>query len=188
MTAYHDDEWGIPLHDDRKQFEFLMLEAMQCGLSWNLMINKRNIFRDCFDDFNFEKIALYADEDIERILSFKGMIKSPQKVIAIIENAKAFIRIRNEHESFSKWLWSFSEGKTICYTGHEKGKIPAANMLSDTIAKALKKYGFKYLGGVTVYSHLQACGIINDHIKECFRYKHITNNYPTVIKSCDGER
>ena len=188
MIRYHDEEWGLPLHDDQKQFEFLMMEAMQCGLSWNLMMEKREIFRECFAGFDYEIVACFTEDDVARILATPGMIRSPQKVRAIINNARAFKQIRKEHGSFSEWLWNFTKGKTVCYMGHEKGRMPAANALSDEIAKALKKYGFKYLGSVTVYSHLQACGIINDHLVECFRYKDILENYPTVRKRCAGEK
>lgn len=182
MKTYHDTEWGIPLHDDQKQFEFLMLEAMQCGLSWDLMIRKREIFRSCFDDFDYERVAAYTDADIDRIMNTEGMIRSRRKIEAIINNAKYFIQIREEFGSFSSWLWSYSGNKTILYIGHEKGRIPVSNGLSDEIAKELKKRGFKYLGTITVYSHLQACGMINDHGKDCPCYQHIVENYPTVRK------
>ncbi len=182
MKTYHDTEWGIPLHDDWKQFEFLMMEAMQCGLSWDLMIKKREIFRSCFDGFDFDRIAAYDEADVDRIMNTGGMIRSRRKIEAIINNAKCFQQIRKEYGSFDQWLWSFSGGKTILYIGHEKGSIPVSNGLSDQIARKLKKRGFKFLGTVTVYSHLQACGIINDHGKDCPRYKYIVDNYPTVRK------
>ena len=179
---YHDEEWGIPLHDDRGQFEFLMMEVMQCGLSWGLMMKKREIFRACFDNFEYEKIASYDERDIERILNTDGMIRSRRKIEAIIYNARCFMKIRDEYGSFSDWLWSYSDGKTILYNRHEKGEMPVSNGLSDTISKELKKRGFKYLGSITVYSHLQACGIINDHCDECPRYEYINKNFPTVRK------
>ena len=182
MKTYHDTEWGIPLHDDQKQFEFLMMEAMQCGLSWDLMIKKREIFRSCFDGFDFDRIAAYDEADVDRIMNTEGMIRSRRKIEAIINNAKCFQQIRKEYGSFDQWLWSFSGGKTILYIGHEKGSIPVSNGLSDQIARELKKRGFKFLGTVTVYSHLQACGIINDHSKDCPCYKYIVENYPTVRK------
>jgi len=182
MVKYHDEEWGIPLHDDQKQFEFLMMEVMQCGLNWNMMIQKREIFHQCFDGFDYDKIAVYGEEDIERILTVEGMIRSRRKVEAVIHNARCFQTIREEHGSFSKYLWDYSKGKTILYAGHQKGMIPAKNFLSDQVSKDLKKRGFKYLGSVTVYSHLQACGIINDHVEGCFRYQDIVSNYPVVKK------
>ena len=182
MMRYHDEEWGTPLHDDQKQFEFLMMEVMQCGLNWNMMIQKREIFCQCFDGFDYEKIALYAEADVERILASEGMIRSRRKVEAVIHNARCFRAVREEFGSFSRYLWGFSKGKTLLYSGHQQGKIPAKNSLSDEVSKDLKHRGFKYLGSVTVYSHLQACGIINDHRKECFRYREIVEQYPVVRK------
>ncbi|MBQ9887521.1 MAG: DNA-3-methyladenine glycosylase I [Lachnospiraceae bacterium] len=179
---YHDEEWGVPLHDDRGQFEFLMMEVMQCGLSWNLMMKKREIFRSCFDNFDYDTIAGYDENDIERIMNTEGMIRSRRKIEAVIHNARCFQKIREEFGSFSAWLWAFSDGKTILYTGHNQGDIPVSNGLSDKVSKELKKRGFKYLGTITVYSHLQACGIINDHGDECPCYKKIVENYPTVCK------
>ena len=179
---YHDTEWGVPLHDDRGQFEYLMMEVMQCGLKWDLIINKRDIFNKCFDGCDYDKIAAYTEKDIERILNTPGMIKSPRKVAAIINNAKCFQQIRKEYGTFCNYLWGFSDGKTILYDKHNEGFIPISNGLSDKISKDLKKRGFKYLGTVVIYSHLQACGIINDHDKNCPRYKYIVDNYPTTYK------
>lgn len=187
MIKYHDEEWGTPLHDDRKQFEFLMMEVMQCGLSWNMMIQKREIFRSCFDDFDYNKIVSYEEADIQRILKTEGMIRSRRKVEAVIHNAVCFLKLREEFGSFSEYLWNYSKGRCILYTGHQKGNIPARNGLSDTISKDLKKRGFKYLGPVTVYSHLQACGIINDHSESCFRYSELVDKYPVVRKRKDQE-
>lgn len=187
MIRYHDDEWGIPVYDDRKQFEYLMLEVMQCGLNWNMMIQKREIFRECFDNFDFDKIASYKESDVERIMKTEGMIRSERKIRAVISNAKCFQKVREEFGTFSSYLWNYSKGKTILYAGHQKGKIPAKNGLSDKISKDLKKRGFKYLGSVTVYSHLSSCGIINDHVENCFRYKDILENYPVVRKRKDNE-
>ncbi|MCC2877616.1 DNA-3-methyladenine glycosylase I [Lachnoclostridium pacaense] len=182
MTRYHDEEWGIPLHDDYRQFEFLMMEVMQCGLNWNMMIQKREIFRQCFDGFDYDKVAAYGDRDVERILVAEGIIRSRRKVEAVIHNARRFLEIREEYGSFSRYIWSFSKGKTILYAGHQKGRIPASNKLSDEVSRDLKKRGFKYMGSITVYSHLQACGVINDHGEGCFRYRDIIENYPTVRK------
>ena len=187
MIRYHDEEWGIPVYDDRKQFEYLMLEVMQCGLNWNMMIQKREIFRECFDNFDFDKIASYKESDVERIMKTEGMIRSERKIRAVISNAKCFQKVREEFGTFSNYLWNYSKGKTILYAGHQKGKIPAKNGLSDKISKALKKRGFKYLGSVMVYSHLSSCGIINDHVENCFRYKDILENYPVVRKRKDNE-
>ncbi|BDF37366.1 DNA-3-methyladenine glycosylase I [Lachnospiraceae bacterium] len=180
MVKYHDEEWGIPLHDDGRQFEFLMMEVMQCGLNWNMMIQKREIFRDCFDGFDYEKVALYGEDDIERIMQTEGMIRSRRKIEAVIHNARCFQKVREEFGSFSAYLWRFSDGKTIFYEGHESGELPARNGLSDEVSRDLKKRGFKYLGSITVYSHLQACGIINDHVKECFRYEDVAGRVPDI--------
>ena len=182
MKRYHDTEWGVPVHDDRKQFEFLMMEALQCGLSWDLMIKKREIFRVCFDNFDFDAVAAYQTEDVERIMNTEGMIRSRRKIEAIIHNAVCFQQIRKEFGSFSDWLWRFSGGKTILYTGHNDGDVPVSNGLSDRISKELKRRGFKYLGTVTVYSHLQACGMINDHDRNCDCFSRIVSGYPTVRK------
>lgn len=187
MIRYHNEEWGVPLHDDRKQFEFLMMEVMQSGLNWNMMIQKREIFRKCFDAFDYEKVAAYGEPEIQRILSTEGMIRSRRKVEAVIQNARCFLDIREEYGSFSEYLWGFSDGKTILYDGHGDGQIPARNALSDRVSKDLKKRGFKFLGSVTVYSHLQACGIINDHQKDCFRYQEILAHCQTIQKPREDE-
>lgn len=175
--TYHDREWGEPLHDDRKQFEFLMMEVMQCGLSWTLMLKKRETFRQCFDNFDYNKIALYDEAKIQSIMETPDMIKSLRKIQAVIANARAFIKIREEFGSFDEFLWSYSNHKTLVYQSHQE-KWVARNELSDEIAKELKKRGFKYLGSITVYSHLQACGLINDHEERCYKYQQIIDKYP----------
>lgn len=188
LVSYHDNEWGVPVHDDVKQFEYLFLEAMQCGLSWSLMLKKREVFRACFDGFDFEKIALYGEDDIKRIMSTDGMIRSVQKIRAIINNARCFIDIRAEHGTFSDYLWGFTDGKTLLYEAHAEGLIPVCNGLSDRIAADLKKRGVKYLGSITMYSHLQACGIINDHDKGCPCYERINSRFPTVLRERELEQ
>ena len=188
MIRYHDEEWGVPLHDDRKQFEFLMMEVMQCGLNWNMMINKRQIFRECFAGFDFDQVAAFGEADIQRIMKMPGMIRSRRKIEAVIGNARCYQQIREEHGSFSQYIWSYTDGKTIIYNHHSEGWIPAGNGLSDQISKDLKRYGFKYLGSITVYSHFQACGIINDHAQECPRFQVINENYPVVIKRRSQEQ
>lgn len=185
--VYHDTEWGIPVHDDRHMFEHLILECMQCGLSWALMLKKREIFRKCFDNFDYDRIADYNEADVERILNTEGMIRSPRKVNAIINNARCYQKVREEFGTFCDYIWSYSDGKTILYQGHDAGRIPVSNGLSVRISKDLKKRGFKYVGPVTIYSHLQACGIINDHDKDCPCRKKILDRYPTVVKRRDEE-
>ena len=182
MKKYHDEEWGVPVHDDLKQFEHLMMEVMQCGLNWNLVLQKREIFRRCFDGFDFDRVAGYGEEDIERILAVLGMIRSRRKIEAVIHNAGCFQKVREEFGSFSDYLWDYSEGKTILYCRHELGEVPASNGLSDIISRDLKKRGFKYLGSITIYSHLQASGIINDHSVDCPCYQRIIDQYPVVRK------
>ena len=176
MQEYHDQEWGIPTHDDQKLFEYLVLESLQAGLSWELIIRKRETIRKCFCNFDVEKVASFDINDIERIMHTDDMIKSLRKVNAMISNAKAFIDVQKEFGNFNKYLWSYSNGKTICYKGHEQG----INILSTLISNDLKKRGFKYVGPVIIYSYLQACGIINDHDKECICYQKIKNTYPCI--------
>ena len=161
---------------------------MQCGLNWNMMIQKREIFRQCFDNFDFDKVAAYEEEDIERILDTEGMIRSRRKAEAVIHNARYFQKIRDEFGSFSDYIWGFTEGKTYLYTGHERGEMPARNGLSDRISADLKKRGLKYMGSITVYSHLQACGIINDHLETCFRYQELLDMTDAVRKRRDKEQ
>lgn len=187
MIRYHDEEWGVPVYDDQKQFEFLMMEVMQCGLNWNMMIQKREIFRECFDWFDYNKVAEYQETEIERILNTEGMIRSRRKIEAVIHNARCFQKIREEFGSFSDYIWGFTGGKTYLYTGHQKGEIPARNGLSDRISKDLKKRGLKYMGSITVYSHLQACGIINDHLETCGRYRELLAVTDAVKKRRDKE-
>jgi len=182
MRAYHDEEWGVPVRDDRRQFEFLMMEVMQCGLNWKMMLDKREIFRRCFAGFDYEAVAEFGEEDVERILSTPGMIRSRRKAEAVISDARHFIEIRDEFGSFTDYIWSFTGGKTIIYEGHAEGYIPASNGLSERISRDLKKRGFKYLGGVTVYSHLQAAGLICDHAADCpCRKKVLAMNESTVL-------
>ncbi len=182
MIRYHDEEWGVPVHDDRKQFEFLMMEVMQCGLNWNMMIQKQEIFRACFDDFDFDKVADYSEADIDCIMRTEGMIRSRRKIEAVIHNARCFQKIRAEFGSFSEYIWGFTKGKTYLYMGHQKGHVPARNGLSDQISTDLKKRELKYMGSVTAYAHLQACGIINVHWEGCFRYRELISCTDTIRK------
>ena len=184
---YHDTEWGVPVHDDRKMFEHLSLECLQCGLSWDLMLKKREIFRRCFADFDYDRVAAFDEADVERIVNTPGMIRSPRKVRAIIANACAYQRVRAECGSFCNYIWAHSDGKTILYAGHEMGRVPVSNGLSDRISRDLKKRDFRYVGPVTIYSHLQACGVINDHGADCPCRAAINAANPTVLLEPDGE-
>ena len=185
---YHDTEWGVPVRDDRRMFEHLTLECLQCGLSWDLMLKKREIFRHCFDGFDFDRIADYDEADVERILKTEGMIRSPRKIRAVINNARCCLKVREEFGSLCAYVWSWSAGKTILYEGHEDGPVPVSNGLSDRLSRDMKRRGFRYVGPVTIYSHLQACGIINDHDRNCPRRRSIADSYPTVTLSGEADR
>ena len=178
MISYHDKEWGVPTHEDQKLFEYLLLESMQAGLSWALILRKRETLRSCFANFSPEKLAAFTEDDIERIMHTENMIKLERKIRAMIQNAKAFLALQKEAGSFDAYLWKFSGGKSLCYQGHEKGEMPAKNALSEAISKDLKKRGFQYTGPVIVYSFLQACGIINDHEEDCPCYQALRRAYP----------
>lgn len=173
LEKYHDTEWGIPCHNDRMLFEYLMLEAMSAGLSWILMLRKREIFRACFAGFDYEKVALFTAEDVDKAMVYPGMIKSRRKIEAIIGNARCFIRIRQEFGSFDTYLWQYTGGHTLIYQQHLNGEWITRNQLSDAIAADLKKRGFKFLGSTLLYSYLQAVGLINDHATTCPMFKEI---------------
>ena len=173
MIKYHDKEWGTPLHNDRKLFEFLILEGFQAGLSWLTILRKRENFRKAFDQFDFKKVAGYDQPKIEALLKDSGIIRNRLKIQGAILNAKAFIEVRKEFGTFDRYIWSFSEGKTIHNGFKTLKEIPAKTELSNKISKDLKRRGFKFVGSTIVYSHMQATGMVNDHLKECFRYKEI---------------
>mgnify|MGYP001092019651 FL=1 len=183
--AYHDYEWGRPIHDDQRQFEHLCLESLQCGLSWLTILNKREIIRQCFEHFNVDAVAQYTETDIERIMSTEGMLKSRKKIEAIINNAQAFQRIQAEFGSFCEYIWAFTNHKTLIYKGHSEGRVTAKNELSTRISKDLKKRGLKFVGPVTIYSHLQASGLINDHGKDCPCFNEINEANPVVYMTID---
>ena len=183
--AYHDDEWGRPIHDDQHQFEHLCLESLQCGLSWLTILNKRDVIRQCFDCFDVDAVAKYTETNIECIMCTEGMLKSRKKIEAIINNAQAFQRIQDEFGSFCEYIWDFTNHKTIIYKGHSEGRVPAKNELSTRISKDLKKRGFKFVGPVTIYSHLQASGLINDHGKDCPCFNEINEANPVVYMTID---
>ena len=173
MIKYHDKEWGTPLHNDRKLFEFLVLEGFQAGLSWLTILRKRENFRKAFDQFDFKKVAGYDQRKINSLLNDSGIIRNRLKIQGAIANAKAFIEVRKEFGTFDKYIWGFTEGKIIHNDFKSLKEIPAKTELSDRISKDLKGRGFKFVGSTIVYSHMQATGMVNDHLKECFRYKEI---------------
>jgi DNA-3-methyladenine glycosylase I len=177
LIKYHDKEWGTPVHNDKKLFEFLILEGFQAGLSWLTILRKREKFRKAFDDFDFNKIAAYDRQKINSLLKDSGIIRNKLKIESAIINAKAFIEVRKEFGTFSTYMWNFTGGKPI-HNGFESLKeIPARTELSDLISKDLKKRGFKFVGSTIVYAHMQATGMVNDHIKNCFRYKEIIEKH-----------
>lgn len=161
------------------------MESLQCGLSWLTILNKREIIRQCFDYFDVDAVAKYTETDIERIMSTEEMLKSRKKIEAIINNAQAFQRIQAEFGSFCEYIWAFTNNKTLIYEGHPEGKVPAKNELSTRISKDLKKLGFKFVGPVTIYSHLQASGLINDHGKDCPCFNEINEANPVVYMTID---
>lgn len=168
---YHDEEWGVPVYEDKKQFEFLVLESAQAGLSWHTILKKRENYRTAYDGFNVEKVAKYNKKKIEELMRNAGIIRNRRKIEASINNAKIFLEIQKEFDSFCNYLWEFVDGKPLVNNWTEVSQIPAKTELSDRISKDLKKRGFKFLGSITIYSHLQATGLVNDHLTYCFRYE-----------------
>jgi DNA-3-methyladenine glycosylase I len=173
MKAYHDKEWGVPQHDDLILFEFLIIEGMQAGLSWNTILNKRDNFKNAFDNFQFYKIAQYETSKIEELLENKGIIRNRLKIESVVSNAKSFIKIVKEFGSFNKYIWAFVNNEPIQHTWNALNEIPSRNDLSDKISKDLKKRGFKFVGSTIVYAFMQAVGLINDHLTNCFRHKEV---------------
>ena len=167
---YHDEEWAVPVFDDDTQFEFLILETFQAGLSWITILRKRENFRKAFDDFNYQKIAMYDDEKVEELLQNQGIIRNKLKIKATITNAQAFIKVQEEFGSFSKYIWSFVNHQPIKNSWKELKKVPATTEISDNLSKDLKKRGFKFVGSTIIYAYMQAIGIVNDHVKGCYLY------------------
>ncbi|MDA6071187.1 DNA-3-methyladenine glycosylase I [Flavobacterium sp. AC] len=168
---YHDEEWGIPVYDDASLFEFLILETFQAGLSWITILNKRENFRVAFDRFDYKKIANYTEEKIESLLQDSGIIRNKLKIRATISNAHAFMKVQDEFGSFSDYIWKFTNGKPINNNPKSLKDVPATTPLSDEISKDLKKRGFKFVGSTVIYAHMQATGMVNDHIEDCFTRK-----------------
>jgi DNA-3-methyladenine glycosylase I len=177
VIAYHDDEWGTPLHDDRRLFEFLLLEGFQAGLSWNTILRKRENFRKAFNDFDFEKIARYGLRKVNSLMQDASIIRNQLKIRAAISNSIAFIKVREEFGSFDRYIWGFTDGKPIQNNLRSFNDMPARTGLSDRISIDLKKRGFKFVGSTIVYAHMQATGMVNDHLVECFRYRELVKEY-----------
>lgn len=166
---YHDEEWGVPVYDDLKLFEFLLLETFQAGLSWITILNKRDNFRNAFDAFDYKKIARYSEDKIQNLLQDPGIIRNQLKVRSAVSNAIAFIKIQEEFGSFSKYIWGFVDGKPIINNRKSLSEVQATTPLSDAISKDLKKRGFKFVGSTVVYAHMQATGMVDDHVADCWK-------------------
>jgi len=173
MIAYHDREWGVPLHDDRKLFEFLILEGMQAGLSWRTILNKRENFRKAFHGFDPARVVRYGQRDVRRLLADAGIIRNRQKILAAVNNARRFLDVCQEFGSFDRYIWGFVDGKPVRNRLKSFSEMPPRTALSDLISKDLKKRGFQFVGSTVVYAHMQATGMVNDHLVDCFRYNEV---------------
>ena len=184
-VSYHDDEWGVPVHDDRRLFEFLVLEGAQAGLSWLTILKKRANYRKAFDGFAVERVARYGRQDIARLLHDPGIVRNRLKIEAAIKNARGVLAIREEYGSFDTFLWGYVNGSPIRNTWKRITDIPAETKESGRISKELRKRGFNFVGPTICYAFMQAVGMVNDHIVDCFRYREITKNSPE-ISPCGG--
>ena len=174
-VAYHDEEWGVPVHDERLLFEFLCLEGQQAGLSWITVLKKRDHYRKCFKNFDIDKVARMTDKTIEKLLLDKGLIRNRLKLYSIRGNAHAFKKVQKEFGTFDSYIWSFTGGMVLDGKRKTAKDVPATTDISDAIAKDLKKRGFKFIGSTICYALMQAAGLINDHTSNCFRYKELKN-------------
>lgn len=173
MADYHDMEWGVPVHNERKQFEFLILEGAQAGLSWLTVLKKRKNYKKAFDNFDAEKIARYGKRKVQSLMADAGIIRNRLKIEATITNAKLFLAVKEEFGSFSKFIWRFVDGKPIVNRWKNHNDIPATTVESDAMSKELKRRGFKFVGSTICYAQMQATGMVNDHTTDCFRYKEV---------------
>lgn len=173
MLQYHDHEWGVPVHDDRKHFEFLVLEAAQAGLSWSIVLKKREGYRSAFDGFDPEKVARFTARRIEKLTLDPAIIRNRMKIEAAVNNARAFLKIQEELGSFDSYCWRFVDGSPKLNRWKATRQIPATSTESDTFSKDLKSRGFSFVGSTVVYAHMQAVGMVNDHLVDCFRYREI---------------
>ncbi|WP_430735417.1 DNA-3-methyladenine glycosylase I [Halodesulfovibrio aestuarii] len=173
---YHDEEWGVPVHDDRLLFEMLILEGAQAGLSWTTILKKRAAYREAFDNFNAEKIVQYSDTKIEQLLTNSGIVRHKLKINATVVNAKCFLEIQKKYGSFDHYIWSFVGGNPIINKWETLSDIPVSSPESDAMSKSLKKKGFKFVGPTICYAYMQAVGMVNDHVISCFRYSEVTGS------------
>ncbi|MBC8494828.1 DNA-3-methyladenine glycosylase I [archaeon] len=172
---YHDKEWGVPVHKDKLLFEFLILEGAQAGLSWSTILKKRENYRKAFDNFDYKKIAKYSEEKVQELLQDAGIVRNKLKIRSAIINAQKFIEVQEEFGSFDKYIWQFTNHKVIKNKWNKMSDIPTTTPESDAMSKDLKKRGFKFVGSTIMYAHMQATGMVNDHLTSCFRYKEIIN-------------
>lgn len=178
MVEYHDREWGVPVRDERTQFEFLVLESAQAGLSWYTVLRKREGYRRAFADFDPAQVARYSQADVERLLGDPGLIRNRAKIEAAVNNAQRFLEVQAAHGSFCEFLWGFVEGRPIVNHWREPAEVPATTALSDRLARELKRLGFRFLGSTALYAHLQATGLVNDHLVGCFRHGEVARPSP----------
>ncbi len=171
---YHDEEWGVPVHDDQKHFEFLILEGAQAGLSWSTILKKRAGYRKNFADFDAKKVARFTEKKIEKILTDPSIIRNKLKVRAAVNNAQRFLEVQKEFGSFDQYIWAFVRGKPIVNKQSSITQVPATTKESDALSKDLIKRGFKFVGSTVIYAHMQACGLVNDHLVACFRYNEVS--------------
>lgn len=172
-AAYHDAEWGVPLHDDRAIFEFLILEGMQAGLSWDCILRKRPAFRAAFAGFDPERVARFGARDVRRLMADAGIIRNRQKIDAAIGNARAFLAVQEAHGSFARWAWGFVDGRPVVNRWTRMRQVPARNAISDAWSKELRARGFRFVGSTILYAHMQATGMVNDHLVGCFRHHQV---------------
>jgi DNA-3-methyladenine glycosylase I len=174
MIEYHDREWGVPIHDDQKHFEFLVLEAAQAGLSWSVVLGKREGYRRAFSDFDPQRVARYTNARIEKLVANPGIVRNRQKIEAAVRNARAFLAVQGEFGSFDAYCWRFVEGRPRQNRWRATKQVPATSPESDAFSKDLKKRGFSFVGSTVVYAHMQAVGMVNDHLVGCFRYRDVS--------------
>jgi DNA-3-methyladenine glycosylase I len=173
-VIYHDAEWGVPAHDDRRLFEFLILEGAQAGLSWDTILRKRENYRAAFDDFDAAKVALYDASKCAELLLNEGIIRNRLKIASTVQNARAFLKVQEEFGSFDSYIWRFVDGKPVVNDWESMRQVPAKTEISDALSKDLKKRGFNFVGSTIMYSFMQACGLVNDHLVSCFRYREVS--------------
>jgi DNA-3-methyladenine glycosylase I len=173
MIRYHDEEWGVPRRDDRSQFEFLILESAQAGLSWKTILQKREGYRRCFAGFDPEQVARFTDRDVDRLIADASIVRNRKKIESAVGNARLFLDIAARYGSFSAWIWNFTDGKPVRNARKSMSEVPPSSPLSDTVSGEMKKLGFTFMGSTIVYSHMQAVGMVNDHLISCFRYEQV---------------